>query len=229
MMGSTILASRENSQLCHLGPPKSTLRKKRNSEMDQWQVESLENTILVLILRVEALMDGRSRGKVNKTRQGQTILFLFCLPHCVPCLRFQLALCLIGTSHLSWSSIERLGEEHTEQGLSYLCSVLGGGHLFSLTCPFFPTMVRLRSRCPSQGVYGQFERWVFTISETLIWTTGNDLTCQYNAIRCSEESMGVGLEQFLGWNSTQNLVLWLWASQSLKFSEPHFFSHGKWG
>lgn len=51
--------------------------------MDQRQVESLENAILILISRVEALMDGRSKGKVNKTRQGQTILSVSVLPSSV--------------------------------------------------------------------------------------------------------------------------------------------------
>lgn len=71
-------------------------------------------------------MAGRSRGKVNKTRRGQTTLgvFLFCLPHCVPCYRFLLALCLIRTSHPPDPRLKAGGKEAKNEGLGHLCSVL---------------------------------------------------------------------------------------------------------
>ena len=71
-------------------------------------------------------MDGRSRGKANKTRRGQIILgvFLFCLPHCAPCYRFQLALCLVRTSHPPDPRLKVGEKEAKNEGLGHLCSVL---------------------------------------------------------------------------------------------------------
>lgn len=91
MLGSTVLAFRGSSQLCLLGPQNPPSRRKKSSEMDLKWNESLERHNFGFHIKGRALMSGRSRGKVKQTRWVQTLLrgFPFCLPHCVPCLRFQ--------------------------------------------------------------------------------------------------------------------------------------------
>lgn len=65
------------SQLCYLDTQNLLLRRKRSSGMDQWQIEFLEMHNFGLHIKGRAFISGRSKWKVNKTRQNKPLLECF--------------------------------------------------------------------------------------------------------------------------------------------------------